>query len=192
MDYDIIFRFAIVLILVLIEGYFQATWNAAYFRIGIPLYIRKPGRTANHVHDFPADLFSEKLKKGKSSLHPLVSPPSIIFHKLNVNNIAFRPKFFEITNYNIIPVMRGLIKIDENNHSLQIIGLLNWYTIVLYVLYLSIIIKIYDLKELSLLEESLFFIVYPLIVFGICYFFQLLLFGKVVEQLKKAYRINKA
>ena len=116
----------IIFSLLIVEVIFQLSWLKFYFRNGIPVYKKKYPFFGSLNEPFDTNYLEEHFKSSYSS--------TIFFRKFNEYECGFREKLWEIRLLNYIPVMRGLIKGDEESKSFYIIGYLNWY-VFLFVAY---------------------------------------------------------
>ena len=123
----------ILLSLLLVEVILQLSWLKFYFRKGIPIYKKKYPFFGSLKEPFDPTYLENHFKSGRTC--------TIFFRKFNEFECGFREKLWEIKLFNYIPVMRGVIRGDENSQSFYIIGYLNWYILffVAYVLILSVI-----------------------------------------------------
>jgi hypothetical protein len=119
----------IIISLLLIEVIFQLSWFKFYFRNGIPVYKKKYPFFGSLKDPFDTTYLEGRFKSRTTS--------TIFFRRFNEFECGFREKLWEIRLFNYIPVMRGVIKSDENGQSLNIIGYLNWY-VILFAAYLLI------------------------------------------------------
>ncbi len=119
----------IIISLLLIEVIFQLSWFKFYFRSGIPVYKKKYPFFGSLKDPFDTNYLEGHFKSGTTC--------TIFFRRFNEFECGFREKLWEIRLFNYIPVMRGVIRSDENCQSLYIIGYLNWY-VLLFAAYLLI------------------------------------------------------
>ena len=111
----------IIFSLLLVEVIFQLSWLKFYFRNGIPVYKKKCPFFGSLKEPFDTRYIEEQFKSGSTC--------TIFFRKFNEFECGFREKLWEIRLFNYIPVMRGVIRGDENSQSFYIIGYLNWYVL---------------------------------------------------------------
>ena len=107
--------------LLLLESILLISWNRIYFRFGIPIYVKRIPFYGSLNEPFDAE-FLEKKFQG-------VYMPNMFFRKISSKECVFREKLWNFRISSYIPVMRGLIKGDEENNSLCIIGYINWYVV---------------------------------------------------------------
>ncbi|MBN1254667.1 MAG: hypothetical protein JXA50_05275 [Deltaproteobacteria bacterium] len=186
MDYNILLRFVFMLLLVVAEGYFSSQWSYRYFTTGIPIF-RRVLRLA-HVSERILD--NGSLTNYFQKVSSVFALPSLIFHELTPSQIAFRERIFEITTWSSPPVMRGLMRFNKENGLLEIIGYLNWYVLVFYILYLSIVLYVWDIAELSTTDVVLYIFIYPFLMFCFCYFWHMFQFNKVYNHVEKSQKEN--
>lgn len=189
MDIYILIGFGIVLVFVLLEAFLSKSWNHVYFQTGIPLYKKRILYPDNQNLNLNDKFLSNKFKRKKSSLHPFIKPPSLVFQEINSENIAFREKLFESTSFNFPPLLRGIIRLKHMDKNVQVIGFLNWYIICFYILYLFIVFRIWDFSNLSSVDLLMFILIYPLPIFCFCFFFQMIIFNNIINYLKSITKI---
>lgn len=114
----------IILSLLLVEVILQLSWLKFYFRNGIPVYKKKYPFFGSLKEPFDPTYLENHFKSGRTC--------TIFFRKFNEFECGFREKLWEIKLFNYIPVMRGVIRGDENSHSFCIIGYLNWYILLFF------------------------------------------------------------
>lgn len=107
--------------LLLLESILLLSWIRLYFRFGIPIYVKRIPFFGSLDEPFDAQYLGENFKG--------VYVPTIFFRRMNSKECAFREKLWNFRIFSYIPVMRGLIKGDEENNSLCIIGYVNWYVV---------------------------------------------------------------
>ena len=158
-----------VLILLLIEMRLASKWSPFYFRKGIQLYSKEFNKfqVIPNLDDLVHSL--NKFFKGTGF------SPSIRFHKIDGQTIAFREKFFEFSLFNYTPLMHG--KIEINNTNINVIGIANWYPIAFICLWYSF------LSPNFRLDVDFMFLIAPIIIFGVIYFIQSKKYNKIASQL---------
>ncbi len=109
----------IIIYLLLVEVIFQLSWFKLYFKNGIPIYKKKYPFFGSLKEPFDIEYLEEQFRSGSTC--------TIYFRKFNELECGFREKLWEIKLFNYIPVMRGVIRSEENNQSFHVIGYLNWY-----------------------------------------------------------------
>ena len=158
MDYNILLRFVFMLLLVVVEGYLSSQWSYRYFTTGIPIFRRVLHSPPVSGRILDSGSFTDYFQKVSS----IFSLPSLVFHELSSNKIAFRGGSFELSAsiWNFLPVMRGLIRLNKEKGLLKIIGYLNWYVLGFYFLYVSIVFYVWDISDFSTIAVVLFIFVY--------------------------------
>jgi hypothetical protein len=111
----------IILSILLVEVILQLSWTTLYFRNGIPVYRKKYPFFGLLKEPVDANYLENHFKSGRTC--------TIFFRRFNEFECGFREKLWEIKLFNYIPVMRGVIRGDENSQSFYIIGYLNWYVL---------------------------------------------------------------
>ena len=108
-------NFGCLLLLALIapavlEMYLSLRWEATYFQIGIPLF-REKFRYVTEPQYKLEDILRIEFRRQFL--------PSIDFEALNTYEIAFREKveFFRPLMISYIPIMRGIIRIDNQRRT---------------------------------------------------------------------------
>jgi hypothetical protein len=92
------------------------TWNASYFRAGIPIFARRI-ETAGGV----AAIDLETLEKSTKT----AAGAALAFRRIDSDLIAFRERAFG----GYIPMMRGVIRSKAEEPSIVVAGLINWSVI---------------------------------------------------------------
>lgn len=108
----------IVLIAIIVEIIFSWKWNASYFRLGIPIFVRRIERAGG-----VAGISLEPLAKSTTT----AAAPPLAFRQLEPDLIAFRERMFG----GYIPIMRGVIKSKPEEPFVVVAGLINWSVVVL-------------------------------------------------------------
>ena len=118
----------IIFSLLLVEVIFQLSWFKLYFKNGVPIFIKKYPFFGSLREPFDIEYLEEQFRSGSTC--------TIYFRRFNEFECGFREKLWEIKLFNYIPVMRGVIRSEENSQLLYVIGYLNWYVffILTYVL----------------------------------------------------------
>ena len=127
-----------VLILLLIEMRLLWRWSPIYFGKGIPLYSKEL-----NVHKLISDIDGVVDSLNKSFKGSGLSP-TIQFHKIDEQTIAFKEKLLEFSLFNYTPLMHG--KIEINSTNVIVSGLANWYPIAFLCLWYSFLIPNFKLE----------------------------------------------
>lgn len=115
--------------LLLLESILLLSWNSIYFRFGIPIYVKRIPFFGSLNKPFDVQYLGENFKG--------VYVPTMFFRELSSQECAFREKLWNFRIFSYIPVMRGLIKGDEEKKSLFIVGYINWYVVFFVIFALS-------------------------------------------------------
>ncbi len=124
---DIIWvAFGALFLVGILELILSATWNRAYFTIGLPIFIRRVPVT---VFSF-ALLDTEVLESEFSSTF---FSNSLAFKELDDGIYAFRSRLFEISWFRrqSASLMHGLLILDQTRQEVIVKGYANWLIIVL-------------------------------------------------------------
>lgn len=131
---DPFYAFLIFILLLALDIFASQTWLGAYYRFGIPIYIRRV-RPKSPLD--PAHLISALEASFKSS--PL--NPSLRFRPVGGNAIAMRESLFENrTGLRYLPVFHTTLFDSADGSQTTITGFLNWYVLgtLLYIIYRTI------------------------------------------------------
>ncbi len=112
----VLLTFATAIAEVIISG----RWLAFYFRSGIPLFVK-----SFQVIELPTispDSLSQQFSTGMTE--------PIVFRRINNDEIGFREKFFSFRLFSYSPIMHGLIRVDQRERKVSVIGYANWTAIV--------------------------------------------------------------
>ena len=161
---DIYFIY-LILILVLVEYILSIFWYAPYYRYGLPVYRRKI-----HISKFKPG-FAEKLERYQDAgaARPLV------FRAISYDEIAFREKVYGLYWIDYAPVIRGLIHLSEKRRSVMLTAKVNWYALLIPVLFLFMVRSIGNWAYILII----------LVIFLAIYVFQRHRFDKVGNLLEK-------
>ena len=108
---------AITGLVIVIEIILNWKWNASYFRIGIPIFLRRIDKTGG-IASIDLDALEQTTKTAAGA--PLA------FHRLGPNLIGFRERAFA----GYTPIMRGVIRSTAEEPSIVVAGLIDWSVIV--------------------------------------------------------------
>ena len=163
-----------VLLLLLIEMGLAAKWSPFYFNNGIKLYSKHIGINNSQINmDDLSNLLNTAFKGTGFS-------PSILFQRIDDQNIGFREKVLEFSLFSYTPLMHG--KIEVNHSNIKIAGLANWYPIGFVCLWYSFLFPTFRF------DMDIMFLLAPVIIFGVIYFVQSRRYNKIASQLAE---INK-
>lgn len=156
--------FIVMVVIAVVEMILSARWNATYFTTGLPIFVRRV-ESMTRVEE----LSVEALEQGSKSF----AGPSILFHQLTPDAIAFREKysggFFHYT-----PVMRGLIRRRESDATISVIGFVNWWLLALLILLVWIFKG--DLRESIFMAAMM----------GAVYLVQFVRYGRVAKAIARS------
>lgn len=108
----------IVVIAIIVEIMVSWKWNASYFRLGIPIFVRRIER-AGGVAGIPLEPLEKSTKTAAA--------PPLAFRLLGPDLVAFRERMFG----GYIPIMRGVIKSKPEEPFVVVAGLINWSVVVM-------------------------------------------------------------
>lgn len=119
---------AVVLAAILIaEIVASIRFNRWYFSFGIPIFIRRIDRPAGI-----GDLSFETMQQSAKT----VAGAPFLFHRLAPNHVAFREKVFA-GSILYMPLMRGVIRHDQGEASVKLMGFVNWTFVALPLAFLA-------------------------------------------------------
>jgi hypothetical protein len=122
----IFYIFDVLILVIGLEIFLSLTWNSWYFRQGIPIY-RK-------IYPIPAAM-ELTAKVATDKWIPDGWKFDLIFHDVSENEIAFREEFkLIVIGFRYSAIMRGFIKRNAANSSVEVVGKLNWF-VVIFALY---------------------------------------------------------
>ena len=139
---DLFYAFLAFAVLISLELLATLTWFGPYYRIGVPVVIRR--RALAQPQD--AAVLTPPL-----NTHFINQPlhPSIQFHVLDAATLAFRERFFENRGgFKYLPVLHSLVMLDPKpapgapGGSAAVIGYVDWY--VIYILIYMLIRSMQD------------------------------------------------
>lgn len=114
--------FALLLLVGIVETVFSLRWNWTYFSVGIRVFHR-----LLPVLDPKATTPSEE--RLDAALSRSAFPP-LAFWALEVDRFAFREKIGGGLRFGYPPVMRGNLRFQRRGARVEVIGLLNWFVLV--------------------------------------------------------------
>lgn len=151
---------AIAGLVIVIEIILNWKWNAPYFRVGIPIFMRRIERTGG-VANIDLDPLEQSTKTAAGA--PLV------FRRLGPDLIAFRERAFG----GYIPMMRGVIRSNAEEPSIVVAGLIHWSVVVV-----AIVLVIFLRRGVLNIAP------YFLGLLGVLYFIQAVRFNRVATKLR--------
>src|SRR5258707_254711 len=111
---------AIVAAVVVAEVILAMTWNRFYLTVGLPIFVKRTERLASID-----EVSLEELHKRTAT----AAGTPLIFRRLAPNLIAFRESGVGgIIHYT--PLMRGLIRRNEGETAVAVVGFMNWFIVV--------------------------------------------------------------
>jgi hypothetical protein len=105
-------------------------WYEPYFARGLVIYRNVVSLGSTRL-GLSADQLRQQLRGGLG--------PSLDFHELSPNTIAFREALFELKLFSYTPVMHGLLRYDQQAHAVTVEGRANWFTVAFSVLVLAFV-----------------------------------------------------
>jgi len=151
---------AIVGLVIVIEIILNWKWNASYFAVGIPIFMRRIERTGG-----TAIIDLDALEKTTKT----ASGAPLAFRRLGPDLVAFRERAFG----GYIPMMRGVIKSNAEEPSIVVAGLIDWSAIVIAIVLVVFLRRhVYDVAP------------YFLGLLGVLYFIQAVRFNRVATKLR--------
>ena len=111
----------LILIVPLTESYLSLTWNAWYFRNGIPIWTSSvPVRgTDGALPD--EDELAERMYSFWGQ--------SLVFRSLSTHEMAFREKAMEFSFFRLTPMMHGYMEYVPRERAVIVLGLANWFAL---------------------------------------------------------------
>ncbi len=162
---------AIVAAVAAVEILLWVSWAPFYFRFGIPVFSRTFAfRDTGDVLIHPDELsqsFADKLG------------PSLLFHAIGVDAIAFREKLLEFSFVRYTPVMHGLIRFNEIAGTVTIRGQANVWPLC----FAAVFVRWSVADGLNEFDWELLMVM-AVVLIG-CYVIQALRFNRVYRALKK-------
>jgi hypothetical protein len=111
---------AIVAAVLVAEVILAMKWNRFYLTFGLPIFVKRVDRLGNLE-----DVSIEYLQKRTAT----AAGTPLLFRRLDPNLIAFREGGFG-GFFHYAPLMRGLIRRNEGESSVSVIGFANWFIVV--------------------------------------------------------------
>ncbi len=156
----------------LIEALLSGFWAPFYFRWGIPVFSRTLLYTGGGHGPIDPDVLS------KACARRIL--PSIVFHGIGPEEIAFRERLLQLTLLTYTPVMHGLIRFDESNRTVIVTGHANAFPLC----FLAMAV-VFCLSGPAVGGFKVFFLVPVVLVLGVLYAVQARRFNgicKLVEE----------
>ena len=151
---------AIVALAIVVEIFLNWKWNASYFALGIPIFMRRIERTGGAA---TIDLDALETTTKTAAGAPLA------FRRLGPDLIAFRERAFG----GYIPMMRGVIKSNAEEPSVVVAGLIDWSAIVIAIVLVAFLRRhVFDVAP------------YFLGLLGVLYFIQAVRFNRMATKLR--------
>lgn len=151
---------AIVGAVIVIEIFLNWKWNEAYFRSGIPIFVRRIEKTGGI-----AGIDLDALEKTTQT----AAGAPLAFRRLEPDLIAFRERAFG----GYIPMMRGVIKSTAEEPSIVVAGLVDWSAI-------AVAIVLVVFLRRGVLDVAPYF----LGLLAVLYFIQAVRFNRVAAKLR--------
>jgi hypothetical protein len=151
---------AIAALVIIAEIILNWTWNASYFRVGIPIFLRRI--------ETPRGLAGIDLETLEKSTKTAAGAP-FAFRRLSPDLIAFRERM----GGGYLPIMRGVIRSKTEEPSIVVAGLIEWSVIV------EAILLVVFLKR-GVLNVAPYF----LGLLAVLYFVQAVRFNRVATKLR--------
>ena len=155
-------------------------WKSFYFNYGIPLLSEDISYYRSDTDI--SDLCNRLNQAFKSSGYT----QSLQFKELTDDTIGFREKLFELSLLNYTPLMHGRIYFDSNARAVRISGFSNWFPLVFLIFWYG------TLFPSIALHMDFVFLVAPMIVFGVIYYFQRKKYVKVIDYLKDEFNVQQS
>jgi hypothetical protein len=165
--------FIILIIIVIAELIMSGRWFPFYFRTGIPLFRRSFSFLEQPT--ISPETLSEKFHS--SFIDPL------LFRAIGPHEIGFREKFLSFRLFNYTPVMHGLIRVDQLQHKVTVIGYANWFVIFFAATFIAIHLP-FAQSEVHYLPLSIVVFIY----LAILYVIQTVRFNRIFKTLEKKYK----
>jgi len=169
-----------VLILIaisLIETILSATWNKAYFKFGIPVFIKNITVVPHHTNIPNRLLFENKFRTKWFELYP-----PLFFREIENNVYGFRGSLIGLRNGSGI---FGVVIFDAENDLVTVKGNLSWGMVVFLLFWLIVLPFTYLLGAFGLYEPlwliALGYFGVLFINLGIFYFFEYVIFSAIGE-----------
>ena len=151
---------AIVALVIVIEIFLNWKWNASYFALGIPIFMRRIERTGG-----AATIDLDALEKSTKT----AAGAPLAFRRLGPDLIAFRERAFG----GYIPIMRGVIRSNAEEPSIVVAGLVDWSVI-------AVAIVLVVFLRRGVLDVAPYF----LGLLAVLYFIQAVRFNRVASKLR--------
>jgi hypothetical protein len=114
---------AILVVVGIVESMLSLQWNWTYFSVGIRIFHRvrpvlDPKTTTPSEESLEAALFASAF-------------PPLAFWSLESDRFAFRERISGGLRLGYLPVMRGNLRLHRRGARVEVIGLVNWFTVAL-------------------------------------------------------------
>ena len=158
----------LILVALAIDLIAGLTWWRDYFRVGIPLLVRKqPFAQANPTLPH-SDALANRFCNG------LTSP--LLFHALSPTEIAVRESFWAgFFRFTYTPLVHGLLEVDPNAREIRIVGRANAFPLVF--IFAFAIPLTFQMRA-----HDLFGVVFLVLLVGSLYATQYVRYGKVLKE----------
>ena len=144
------------------------TWWPGYFRMGIPLFVRKQ----SYSQAFPVLPGSKAL--GERFCGAWVVP--LLFHRLSPTEIAVRERFWGgFFKFTYTPLVHGLLEVDEIEREIKIVGRANAFPLV----FLGVFAVPFTIE---MIRRDYFGIVFLAFLVGSLLMIQFIRYGRVLKE----------
>jgi hypothetical protein len=145
----------------------RGAWNKTYFRVGLPIFIRR-FPVKNQFKGVPHQyLFDDEFQNEWVA--------SFVFKAIDARSYGFREKFFRPRFFRYIPLMHGIMIFENDKNQVVVKGMANWLTLWL-ALYFA-------LSSLNLLKTPLTdiagLIAFIIIIIAVTYWMQSWVFSRI-------------
>jgi hypothetical protein len=113
-----------------IEVCFAGAWNRTYMTVGLPIFVRRVDR--------PAGLEGVSLDALANATRGAVAGP-LLFRRMSGDEIAFRERILSDGFLEYVPMMRGLIRHRVGESTVVVLGLLNWWVLLLVATFIALL-----------------------------------------------------
>ena len=162
--------FLIVFAIILVELFLSFFWVPIYYRHGIRIFYKRINASGPYMPLVNDKELSKELKGGWG--------PSLVFKSISSTETAFREKAFQFRIFNSTPIMHGLIRFSQHDRQIEVIGHLNWFILTFTLIALSTLFGMHD---------AVFIIFFFVVVFLLCFLFQVARYNKLVQVLEQKY-----
>jgi hypothetical protein len=155
---------AIVAAAIVAEVILAMTWNRFYLTFGLPIFVKRVERLANLE-----DVSLEQLQKSTAT----AAGTPLVFRRLDPDRIAFREGGVGgLIHYT--PLMRGLIRHNQGEPAVAVVGFANWFAVV------GTVVLVATLRRGIVNVAPMF-----LLAFAILYFIQAVRFWRLSKALRE-------